>query len=120
MCVQSTNNKFKSVYDKTPTGNLWQKFSVASRGISFHPSSNNTPSSPPYHVGSKIKALPEEKYNEELPTGIVNDSSFSTLVVGDDLKMGDMSGGIFSMNNHTLYQQYCDSNNGDVSSRCGF
>ena len=27
-----------------------------------------------------------------------------------------MSGGNFSMNNHTLSQHYCDYNNGDVSS----
>ena len=26
-----------------------------------------------------------------------------------------MSGGNCSLDNHTLYQQYCDSNNGDVS-----
>ena len=31
-----------------------------------------------------------------------------------------MSGGNFSMNNHILYQQDCDSNNGDVSSGYGF
>ena len=30
--------------------------------------------------------------------------------------MGDISGGNFSLNNHTLSKQYCDSNHGDVSS----
>ena len=30
--------------------------------------------------------------------------------------MVDMSGGSFSMNKHTISQQDCDSNNGDVSS----
>ena len=34
--------------------------------------------------------------------------------------MGDMSGGICSMINHNLSQQYFDSNNGDVSSGNSF
>ena len=34
--------------------------------------------------------------------------------------MGDISGGNFYMNNHTLSQQYFDSNNGDVSNGNGF
>ena len=34
--------------------------------------------------------------------------------------MGDMSGGNVSMNKHTIYQQYCDSNNVDMSSGYGF
>ena len=34
--------------------------------------------------------------------------------------MGDMSGGNYYLNNHTLSQQYCDSNNGDMSSGYGF
>ena len=34
--------------------------------------------------------------------------------------MGDMSGGNFYMNNHTLYQQDLDYINGDVSSGNGF
>ena len=33
--------------------------------------------------------------------------------------MGDMSGGNFSLNNHTLYQQYCGFNNGDLCSGYG-
>ena len=37
----------------------------------------------------------------------------------DCFKIGDMSCGDFSMNNHTLSQQDCDSNNGDVSSGYG-
>ena len=36
------------------------KLTVTSRGISFRLSSNNTPSSPPYSVGIKIKEVPEE------------------------------------------------------------
>ena len=87
------------------------------RGISFLPSSSNTPSSPSYCVGSKIKSVSEEKYNEELPAVIGDGSSYYPLIIDDDLKMGDMSGGNCYMNNHTLYQQYHDSNNGDVSSR---
>ena len=34
--------------------------------------------------------------------------------------MGDISSRKFSLNNHTLSQQYCDSNNGDVISGCDF
>ena len=34
--------------------------------------------------------------------------------------MGDTSGGDCSINKHTLYQHFCDSNNGDVSSGYGF
>ena len=34
--------------------------------------------------------------------------------------MGDVSAGNYSMNNHTLFQQYCDYNNSDVSSVNGF
>ena len=34
--------------------------------------------------------------------------------------MGDMSGGNCSLNNHILYQRYCDSNNVDVSIGYGF
>ena len=30
--------------------------------------------------------------------------------------MGDVSAGNYSMKNLTIYQQYCDYNNGDVSS----
>ena len=83
-------------------------------------SSNKTPPSPPYSVGSKRKSLPEEKSNEELPAGIGDYSYYFPLVVDDDLNIGDMSGGGFSLKNHTLSQQYCDPNNGDVSSAYGF
>ena len=62
------------------------------------------------------KSVSEEKSNEELPAGIGDDSSCSPLVIGDHLNMVDMSGGVFFMKNHTLYQKYYDSNNGDVSS----
>ena len=74
------------------------------RGISFTLSSINTQSRPTYHVGSKIQEVPEEKSNEKLPAGIGDDSSFTTLVIYDDLKMGEMSSGDFYMNKHTLYQ----------------
>ena len=67
------------------------KLTVTPRGISFYSSSNNKPSSPPYRVGIKIKAAPEEKSNEELPAGILDDSFYSPLVIDDDLKMGDMT-----------------------------
>ena len=35
--------------------------------------------------------MPEEKSNEELPAGIGYDSTYSPLVVDDDLKIGDMT-----------------------------
>ena len=57
-----------------------------SRGIKYHPSSKNTPSSAPYCIGSKRKSAPHEKINDKL-TAI---SSISPLVIDDDLKMGDM------------------------------
>ena len=93
---------------------------VTSIQISFCLSSNNTPSSPPYNVGSKRKSVPEEKSNDESPAGIGDDDSYYPLVIYDDLKMFNMSGGNCSLNKHTLSQQYCDSNNGDVSSGYGF
>ena len=40
-------------------------------------------------------------------------------IIDGVLKMGDISGGNFYMNNHTLSQQYFDSNNGDVSNGNG-
>ena len=92
----------------------------SSRGISFHPSSNNTPSSPPSCLGSKIKALPEQKHDDELPAGIGYDYYFSPLVIDGDFKMGYVSGGNCSMNNNTLSQKDCDSNNSDVSSGNSF
>ena len=50
---------------------------------------------------------------------IVYYSSYFLLVTDNDLNMGDMSGGNFYLNNHTLSQQYCDFNNGDVCSEYG-
>ena len=61
---------------------------VASRGISLHLSSNNTPSSSLYRVDIKIKAVLEETYNEELPAGIVDYSNYFPLVIDYGLKMG--------------------------------
>ena len=42
------------------------------------------------------------------------------MVIGDDLKMGDMSCEDCFMKNLTLSQQDFDSSNGDISSRYGF
>ena len=64
--------------------------------------------------------MPENISNEKLPSVIWDDYSYYTLVVDDYLNMGDMSGGNFSINNHALSQNYCDSNNGDVSIRYVF
>ena len=63
---------------------------VTSRCIFLLSSSNDTPPSPPYHVGIKIKSVPEYKYNEELTTGIEDDSTYSSLVIDDYLKMGEI------------------------------
>ena len=88
-----------------------------SRGLSFRLSSNNTPLSPPLFFCSKIKAVPEEKYNEKLPV----DSSISPWIIYDDFKIGEMSCGNFSMNNHTIsLKNKFDSNNVDVSSGYDF
>ena len=43
-----------------------------SRCISILPSLNNTPSSPLSGHGIKIKSPSEEKYDDELPAGIVD------------------------------------------------
>ena len=82
--------------------------------ISIRPSSNNTSFSPPSGTGSKRKALPEEKYDDDLTTGIGDDSSLSPLVIYGDLKISDMSGGNGYMNIHTISQQDLRFNNGDV------
>ena len=72
--------------------------------MSFRSSSNDTPSSTLSSIGSKIKSLPEEKCDDELPAGIGDDSNFSPLVIDGVFKMGDMSGGDCYMNNRTLSQ----------------
>ena len=93
---------------------------VKSRAILFCPPPNKARQSPPYFVVSKIKAVPEEKYDGKSPAGIGEDSSYYTLVIDDNLNMGAMSGGNCSLTNHTISQQYCDYNNGDVSIRYVF
>ena len=67
------------------------KLTVSSRGIYFRSSSNNTQSSPPYRVGIKIKALPEEKYNKELPAGIGDYYTYYPLIIDYGFNMGDMT-----------------------------
>ena len=74
-----------------PSKNKIIKLTVTPRAISYQPSSNDTPSSPPYHIGIKIKWVPENIYNEELPAGIGDDSNHSPLVIDYDLRMGDMT-----------------------------
>ena len=93
---------------------------MTSWAISSHPSSNKSPPSSPYHVGSFKKSVPEEKYDEKLPAGIGADSSSYPLAVDGDFNMGDMSGGNYILNNHTFFQYYCGSNNSFVSGRYGF
>ena len=74
------------------------------------------PPIPPSYVYSKRKYVHEEKLKEKWPA----DSYFSTLIVNDDLSIGDKSCGNYSMNKQTTFHQYCDSNNEDVNSRYGF
>ena len=50
-------------------------------GISIHSSPNNTPSIPPFCTGSKIKARPEEKSDDELTAGIGDFSYFSPFTI---------------------------------------
>ena len=76
---------------------------MTSWAISSHPSSNKSPPSSPYHVGSFKKSVPEEKYDEKLPAGIGADSSSYPLAVDGDFNMGDMSGGNYILNNHTFF-----------------
>ena len=106
----------QGIFDRRDSKNKINELKAIYIGISFIPSSNNTPSSLPYCVGSKRKSVSEEKQNEELPAVIGDSSSYYPLIIDDDLKMGDMSGGKCYMKNHTLCQQYYYSNNGDVSS----
>ena len=95
---------------------LLQKITVKPRAISFCLSPNKTLPSPQYPVGSKRKVAPEEKSKEKLPEGIGDPSSYSLLVIDNDLSMGNMSGWDCSIKNHTPSKQYCYSNDGDVIS----
>ena len=85
-------------------------------GLPFCLSSNNTPSSPTSRLESKNKALPKEKSDDELPACIGDCYYFFLLVIDGDLKMGEVSGGNCSMNNHNLSQKDFDFNIGNVSS----
>ena len=99
-----------------PSKKLKITFTESYRNISFCPSSNNTPSIPPYYLGSKRKSLTEEKSDDGLPASIGDDYFFNTSVIDGVLKKIDASDGNFSMNNHTISQHDFDFNNGDVSS----
>ena len=110
----------KEIFGKRASKDQNNKMTVTSKGISFYPSSNKIPSITLYCVGSKRKSVPEGKSNDELHADIVDDCSYSPLVIDDDLNMGDMSGGNYYLKNHTLSQQYCDSNNSDGSSGYAF
>ena len=89
----------------------------SSRGIFIRPSSNNTPSNPPSGRGSKRKALPEKKSDDELTSGIGDKYHYYLLVIDGYFRMGDVRGSNGSMNSHTVYQQGWCFNNGDLS--CG-
>ena len=89
---------------------------VTSRAISFYSSFKKTQPSPPYCVCRKKKNC----FNEELPVCTGEYSYCYPLVIDDDLNMNYMSGGNCSLNNHSLSQQYHDSNNGDVTRVYGF
>ena len=73
------------IFCRSPSETTRITLEDSSIGIYFFPPANNTPSSPPSRLGSKIKALPEGKYDDELPAGIGYDSSFYTLVIDDVL-----------------------------------
>ena len=75
-----------------------------SRGFSVYQASNNTPYSPPPGPDSKIKSLPEEKSDDELPVGSVNYSSLPSMVIYVDFQMGDVSGGNGYMNIYLISQ----------------
>ena len=66
-----------------------------------------------HHVSVvKEKLSIKEKSKDKLPAYY----SFTPLVINYDLHMYENSCGCCYKNNHTLSQNYCDSNNGDVSS----
>ena len=52
------------IYGRKYSKNKINKYTGTSIAISFRPLSNKTPPSPPYHVGSEIKAVSEAKYDE--------------------------------------------------------
>ena len=96
------------ICSKRPSKTKKITLTLSYRGISFLTSSNNTPSSPPYCPGIKIKSLNEVKHNGELTAVIGDYYYFSPLVIDDVSKMGNVSCGDFYMGNHTLSQQYYD------------
>ena len=61
--------------------------SKSSIGVSFCPSSHNTQSSPPSHLGNIIKSLTEVKYDDEVPAHIGDEDSFSPLVIDGVYKL---------------------------------
>ena len=66
---QTTNSKVltipsqQGIFGRRASKNKRKKLTVTSRAISFQPSSNISPPSPPCRVSSKRKSAPEEKYN---------------------------------------------------------
>ena len=58
------------ICQRSPSKMNKMKSTDSYRGILFCQSSNNTPSSPPYHIGSIRKALTEVQYDDELTAGI--------------------------------------------------
>ena len=59
-------------------------------------------------TGSKRKAIPKEKSDDELPAGIGDDFYLYPLVIGSDLKVDDVSVGNGSINNRTLHVRYIE------------
>ena len=72
MCAEPTNNEYANVEDATHTGYMQDStlkrkkvtITESSIGSSVCLASNKTPSIPPSGPCSKIKTLPEEKYDE--------------------------------------------------------
>ena len=76
--IKQKMNNLRAYSHQTITSKVWKchtnresvveriikKNKVTNRVISFCPTSNKTPLSPPYRFGSKRKLVPEEKYND--------------------------------------------------------
>ena len=70
-----------------PTGYMQERVFLNDNNNIDIVSSNNTPSSPPSHLGNIIKSLTEVKYDDEVPAHIGDEDSFSPLVIDGVYKL---------------------------------
>ena len=77
----------RGIYSRSNYRSIKITLIESSRFISFSPSLNNTPSSPPSSTDSKIKPLPEEKSDDSFSEGIGYYYSLSPLVIDGDFKI---------------------------------